>query len=100
MHQWNTAHINQRCVPDALPPFSFISYISCLLSTTLQPYSHNFPSDNREELFKPRTIVAVVVAGDSVLGSGGEPCFFAYNVPESGITIIGTVALIMFSKHC
>ena len=49
---------------------------------------------------KPGTIVAVVTAGNSVLGSGMEPCLFAYNVPASGIIIIGPIELTMLSKQC
>ena len=62
--------------------------------------SNNCPSDNREELFKPGTIVDVVADGGSVLGSGREPCLFACNVPASGIIIIDPVSLTMLPKQC
>ena len=65
----------------------------------MQPLSHNCPSDNREELFKPGTIVAVVAVGDIVLSSGREPCVFAFHLPASSIFIIGPVVLTIFSKQ-
>ena len=69
--------------------FPLFAYIFCLLGSTLQPLSHNWPGDNREELFKPGTIVDIVAADDRILVSGIEPCLFAFNVPASGIVIIG-----------
>ena len=86
--------------PSITTPLSFITYILCLLSSTLQVSSHIWPSDNIEELFKPFTILVMVTAGDSVLGSGREPCFFACDVPASRIIIIGPVALTIFPKQC
>ena len=69
-----------------------------MLSSTFQPSSNNWPSDNIEELFKPGTIVTVVAAGDSAISSGREPCLFVYNVPASGSIIIGPVTLTMLPK--
>ena len=42
----------------------------------------------------------MLASGDSVLGSGREPCLFACNVPASGIIIIDPVSLTMLPKQC
>ena len=62
----------------------------------MQPFSNNWPSDNREELFKPSKIVDIVAADERILVSGIEPCLFACNVPASGIVIIGPGAFTFF----
>ena len=61
--------------------FPLFAYIFCLLGSTLQPLSHNWPGDNREELFKPGTIVEIFDADDRILGSGRIPFLFACDVP-------------------
>ena len=79
---------------------SFISHIFWLLINTLQKLSYNCPSDNREKLFKPGTIVTMVASDDGIIDSGREPWMFACNVPESGIVIIGRDSLKMLFKQC
>ena len=43
--------------------------------------------------------MAVVAAGDIILGSGREPCLISCGVPAYGIIITGSGALTIFSKQ-
>ena len=68
--------------PSITTHLSFIVYVFCLLSSTFQPSSHNWPSDNREEIFNPGKILEIVSDGFNILGSVKEPLLLVCGVPR------------------